>query len=191
MLHSPWICMLCQQTSLKRWFANVNMTSYCDVTSSVYPVKMTTIRHCSILEFWRGASNQAVTPGITRPLHATGSEVGDSKQRQKISRRYWLVLQLTASPWTTEASTRERWQFGANGKAASSNRAPSLSSLSALSLYRDKRITIIRLNMMSSDNSLVVAITVTYYSWAPSSGDHLFTCGAIFWPPHWAPGVRG
>jgi len=23
------------------------------------------------------------------------------------------VLQLTASPWTTEASTRERWQFGA------------------------------------------------------------------------------
>jgi len=22
-------------------------------------------------------------------------------------------LQLTASPWTTEASTRERWQFGA------------------------------------------------------------------------------
>jgi len=25
----------------------------------------------------------------------------------------WLLLQLTASPWTTEASTRERWQFGA------------------------------------------------------------------------------
>jgi len=24
----------------------------------------------------------------------------------------WL-LQLTASPWTTEASTRESWQFGA------------------------------------------------------------------------------
>jgi len=23
----------------------------------------------------------------------------------------WVVLQLTASPWTTEASTRERWQF--------------------------------------------------------------------------------
>jgi len=47
------------------------MTSYCDVTSSVYPVKMTNIRHCSILEFGRGASNQAVAPGITRPLHAT------------------------------------------------------------------------------------------------------------------------
>jgi len=32
------------------------------------------------------------------------------------------------------------------------------------------------------DNSLVVTITVTFYSWTPSSGDHLFTCGAIFWP---------
>jgi len=63
--------MLCQQTSPKRWFANVNMTSYCDVTNSVYPVTMTTKRHCSILQFGRGASNQAVAPGITSPLHAT------------------------------------------------------------------------------------------------------------------------
>jgi len=31
-----------------------------------------------------------------------------------------------------------------------------------------------------------VTITVTYYSWAPSSGDHSFTCDAIFWPPHWS-----
>jgi len=37
---------------------------------------------------------------------------------------------------------------------------------------------------VNKDNSLVVTITVTCYSWAPSSGDHLFTCGAIFWPPH-------
>jgi len=34
------------------------------------------------------------------------------------------------------------------------------------------------------DNSLVVTITVTCDSWAPSGGDHLFTCGAIYWPPH-------
>jgi len=47
------------------------MASYCDVTNSVYPVTMTTIRHCSILEFGRGAANQAVDPGITRPLHTT------------------------------------------------------------------------------------------------------------------------
>jgi len=37
------------------------------------------------------------------------------------------------------------------------------------------------------DNSLVVSITVTCNSWAPSSGDNLFTCGAIFWSPHWRP----
>jgi len=35
------------------------------------------------------------------------------------------------------------------------------------------------------DNSLVVNITVTSYSWAPSSGDHLFTCGAIYQRPHY------
>jgi len=41
-----------------------------------------------------------------------------------------------------------------------------------------------QLNVQNYNNSLVVTITVTCYSWAPSSGDHLFTCGAIFWPPH-------
>jgi len=30
-----------------------------------------TIRHCLILEFRRRASNQAVAPGITTPLHGT------------------------------------------------------------------------------------------------------------------------
>jgi len=48
------------------------MTSCCDVTNSVYPVTKTTIRHCSTLAFVRGTYNQAVAPGITRPLHATG-----------------------------------------------------------------------------------------------------------------------
>jgi len=28
-----------------------------------------------------------------------------------------------------------------------------------------------------------LTITVTSYSWAPSSGDHLFSCGAIYRPP--------
>jgi len=39
-----------------------------------------------------------------------------------------VLLQLTASPWTTEASTRERWQFGVwtNRKSTSSNRDTSL-----------------------------------------------------------------
>jgi len=35
------------------------------------------------------------------------------------------------------------------------------------------------------DNSLVVTITVTCNLWAPSSGDHLFTCGAIYLPPQY------
>jgi len=41
------------------------------------------------------------------------------------------LLQLTASPSIAEASTRERWQFGAltNRKTNSSNRDPSLTSL--------------------------------------------------------------
>ena len=69
-LRRPWTCTLCQQTSPKRWFANVNMTSYCNVTKIVQLVKMTTIRHCWILKFGRGTSNQAVAPGITRLLHA-------------------------------------------------------------------------------------------------------------------------
>jgi len=34
------------------------------------------------------------------------------------------------------------------------------------------------------DNSLVATITVSCYSWAPSSGDYLFSCGAISRPPH-------
>ena len=38
---------------------------------------------------------------------------------------------------------------------------------------------------MNYDNSLVVTITVTCYLWAPSSGDHLFSCGAIFRPPQY------
>jgi len=47
-----------------------------DVTNSVYPVAMIAIRHCSILEFGRGACNQAVAPGIARPLHATAGKRG-------------------------------------------------------------------------------------------------------------------
>jgi len=68
------ICMLCQRTSPKRWFAKVSVTSYSDVTNSGYLVTMKTIGHWSILEFGRRAYNQAVAPGITRPLHASGWE---------------------------------------------------------------------------------------------------------------------
>ena len=93
---------------------------------------------------------------------------------------YWHMLQLTASPWTIEVSTREGWHFGAltNRKATSSNRAPSLSSLYynsvALSLYKDKRITIIRLWWLSQwlvAHGHHLAVTI-YLHVAPSSGRH-------------------
>jgi len=101
------------------------------------------------------------------------------------------MLQLTASPWTTEASTRERWQSGAltNKNATSSNRASSLSSLCydyvALSLYRDNRITIIRLWWLSQ--RLVayghhLAVTIYLYV-APSSRRHTNWTYLKIWAP--------
>jgi len=35
--------LFCQQTSPKRWFGNMYMTSNCDVTNSAHQIKMTTI----------------------------------------------------------------------------------------------------------------------------------------------------
>jgi len=37
--------ILCQQTSPKRWFVNMNMTSNRDVTNSAHQIQMTTICH--------------------------------------------------------------------------------------------------------------------------------------------------
>ena len=42
---------------------------------------------------------------------------------------------------------------------------------------------------MNYDLSFVMTTTVTCYSWAPSSGDHLFTCGAIYPPPPTIPNL--
>jgi len=36
------ICILCQQTSPKRWFGNMNMTSNCGVTNNAHQIKITT-----------------------------------------------------------------------------------------------------------------------------------------------------
>jgi len=98
-----------------------------------------------------------------------------------------LVLQLTASPWTTEASTKERWQLGAltNRKVTSSNRAPSLSSLYyykvARSLYRDKWITMIRLWWLSQwlvTHGHHLAVTI-YLHVAPSTDRHTRLCSTF------------
>jgi len=39
------MCILCQQTSPKRWFRNRTMTSFCDVTNSAHQIQMTTLCH--------------------------------------------------------------------------------------------------------------------------------------------------
>ena len=65
------IYRLWQQTSLKRWFGNVNMTSECDVAKSAYPVTITTIRHCSKREFGRGHTikqSPRASPDLCKPL---------------------------------------------------------------------------------------------------------------------------
>ena len=37
------MCILCQQTSPKRWFGNRTMTSFCDVTNSAHQIQMATL----------------------------------------------------------------------------------------------------------------------------------------------------
>jgi len=48
----------------------------------------------------------------------------------------------------------------------------------------DTRLHYCYIGSMNYDLSFVVTVRVTCYSWAPSSGDHLFTWGAIYPPPH-------
>jgi len=62
--------MLCEQTSPKRVFVNVNMPSYCDVTNSIYPVTMTAIHHCPKLEFGGGIQSSS-RPGHHQTSAAT------------------------------------------------------------------------------------------------------------------------
>ena len=47
------------------------MESDDETSDSTALVTVTTIGHCLILEFGKGAYNEAVAQGITRPLHAT------------------------------------------------------------------------------------------------------------------------
>ena len=111
------ICMLFQQTSPKRWFANVNMTSYCDVTNSAFSVLMTTIRHCSILKFSRGgAYNHAVAPGITRPLHGTGHDA------PRLTKLFGIVLTLFPGSQTHLSTCRHAADIRVNRELKSTEK---------------------------------------------------------------------
>ena len=92
------ICMWPQQTSPKRWFGNVNVTSYWNITNSVYPVKMSTIRHYSILELCMGTNNQVVAPGFTRPLHATANRLHFLKVYDTVSFMEQLGITIQCAP---------------------------------------------------------------------------------------------
>jgi len=57
----------------KMLVASLNMTLYCDVTNSIYPITMTTMRHCSILDFGRGhpfKQSPRASPYLCTPLRS-------------------------------------------------------------------------------------------------------------------------
>ena len=81
------------------------------------------------------------------------------------------LLQLTASPWTAEASKCKRWQFGAltNRKTTSSNRDPSLSSLYYYSVAQ----------LFYREYELRSFVCGDYYH------SDLLLMGTIYRPPHY------
>jgi len=70
----------------KTLVVNLIMTSYYDVTFHKQRISSNNDHNTPrlILEFGRGASNQAVTPGITRPLHATGHKSQKARARKLV-----------------------------------------------------------------------------------------------------------
>jgi len=59
--------LLCQQTSPKRWFGNMEMMSNCDVTNSEHQIQMTTIRPWTKPPPWKFsayATDQVYEEGI-------------------------------------------------------------------------------------------------------------------------------
>jgi len=90
------MCMFCPQTSPKRWFANVNTTSYCDVTNSIHPITMNTTRHCSILECGQrhvaGCALWSEKYGIRHPaISSGGCRVGGPETRLKRSPSDYII----------------------------------------------------------------------------------------------------
>jgi len=69
------MCILCQQTSPKRWFGNRTMTSNCDVTNSAHQIQMTTLCHWMnppmksfCVRHWMNAK-QGLMPPIPSKFH--------------------------------------------------------------------------------------------------------------------------
>ena len=101
------ICMLCQLSPPKHWFANRNMTSYCDVTNSVYPVTMSTIRYCSILELGKRNSikqSPRASPDLWTPLIKTEKFSFSETLRRKLY--VWPFAKKLYHGWITRKRNR-------------------------------------------------------------------------------------
>ena len=63
------ICILCQQTSPKRWFGNMEITLNCDVTDSAHQIQMTTIWPWTKPPPWKFSANATEWNTLLRELH--------------------------------------------------------------------------------------------------------------------------
>ena len=87
---------LCQQTSPKRWFGNIEMTSNCDVTNSEHQIQMTTIRP------W---TKPPPMNFLRTPLHTSeiswfaATETGSIMSRTRVSRMKQTATQGTPFTW--------------------------------------------------------------------------------------------
>jgi len=122
-------CILCQQTSPKRWFGNMNMTSNCDVTNSGHqphkwpphatewksPMKIFCVRHCSCptvfillvsssLCNWTNSLNLLV-----RNLHCTTMLMAEHQNKTKL-------IQLLISNAKNENSVGSLTKFSVYSK---------------------------------------------------------------------------
>jgi len=64
---------------------------------------------------------------------------------------------------------------------------PAATELTQRDHFTNTRLQCHYIGQLNYGNSLMVTLTVTCYAWATSSGDHLFTCGAISRPSHHFP----
>ena len=56
--------LLCQQTSPKRWFGNMKMTSICEVTNSAHQIQMTTIWPITKPPSWKFSAYATVNESL-------------------------------------------------------------------------------------------------------------------------------
>jgi len=92
-------CILCQRTSLKRWFGNRTMTSNCDVTNSAQQIQMTTLCH------WMKSPHENF---LRTPLHGTFTRASPPVLTKK--GWYCFVTNKTIKIFLSQNKFIEAWQ---------------------------------------------------------------------------------